>query len=57
MKDSICKHNWINKGVYKQCTICGAIDRSQSFVPINGLIFDSDTDTDHSHQSEDEVEQ
>ncbi len=57
MKEYNCKHNWVDKGTYKECSICGEI-RFIHPVPMNGIMCDDlDTDSDHFHQSEDEVEQ
>lgn len=52
-----CEHNWINKGAYKECSLCGDIIQSQVFARMNGITLDLDTDSCHFHQSEDEVEQ
>lgn len=51
-----CKHNWVNKGSYKQCSLCSEINPSD-FARMNGITLDLDADNDHFYQLEDEVEQ
>lgn len=52
-----CDHNLINKGFYKECSICGEIIQSPVFGRMNGVTFDLDTDNCRFHQLEDEVGQ
>lgn len=52
-----CKHNWVNKDSYKQCSVCGEIIQSPVFARMNGFTFDLDTDNCHFHQLEEWVEQ
>ena len=35
-----CEHNWINKGTYKQCSVCGEIIQSSVFAQMNGITPD-----------------
>lgn len=59
MKDNkTCEHNWINKGTYKLCSVCGEIIQSSFFfAQMNGISPDVETDNYHFYQLEDEVEQ
>lgn len=52
-----CEHNWINKGTYKLCSVCGEIIQSSVFARMNGITPDVETDNYHFYQLEDEVEQ
>lgn len=52
-----CEHNWINKGSYEQCSVCGEIVQSLVFARMNGITPDVETDNYHFYQLEDEAEQ
>lgn len=57
MEDSkTCKHNWVNKGFYEQCSLRSEI-KPFDFTRMNGIILDLNTDNDQFHQLGDEAEQ
>jgi len=36
-KNKTCERNWINKGSFKQYSVCSAIIQSHIFARINGI--------------------
>ena len=33
----VSTHNWVNKGSFKQCSVCGEIIQSHIFARMNGI--------------------
>lgn len=57
MENIVCEHSWVDKGVYKECLLCGAIQIKRT-VQTSGIICDDAEKGNYRFcQSEDEEEQ
>lgn len=57
MKKIECKHSWINKGTYYECSLCGEIKLKHSATMSGFICDDAEMGNYRFYQSEDAGEQ